>query len=92
MAREQSFGARAPGDAHHLVLLLHGTAYRRGGHHTKNSSDDELTLTSQGDAFDSLRRHVIEPAVEASWSVELLIDVDVPPLLAARLDSEVWSH
>ncbi len=80
--------AATPASAH-LVLLLHGTAYRKGGHHTKESGDDNETIHLQEEALNSLWVHVLTPAERAGWGVEVIADVDTPAHMVSMLKAEL---
>jgi len=70
-------------------VLLRGQTWRQGATGSQANLDDEAP---QLHAFDSVRRHVLEPAVSRGWNVSLALDITVPPKFLLRLVDHLSSH
>ena len=75
-----------------LVVLFRGIAFRVGGHgaNERVSQNDTKRIEAQLNALRSSQKHVIEPAAQRGWiPVEVLVDVDVPPVLRSGFEGAI---
>jgi hypothetical protein len=64
--------------AHAMVVLVRGAAFRtERGRNNRSAApaSDPQTIAAHVESLGSLRRHILEPAAEDGWAVEVIIDV-----------------